>query len=487
MKIMTLLAVVFFMAGIVLGNVERGKAAQTKDMASQTNLAERADGNQGSPAPDDRKSGQGVVEKAQDGAAAIDMSRATNAVLAQKNQEQEQMPSMAGEQANDATQNREGEIKEPGNAASVKDESADVKREGADRGDGRFYALLAIGSCSFALLGLCAALICRLLLPVKTLPFALAEAMDGVSLRIENRLAALEKDGETRNREVFARIDELKSAVARISRPSPPQATTDPAMDFFKGLSGKQAPAESTRATVSGVDRIGELERRNNELAAAKQRLEDEKRRLEDEKKAREEAEAKAGDESLRYREELEKMARSLQEANAARDEVARKYADAMERCRKYETEMADIQGIYGVKDDPDFLPLMEKLKRWSQNCMEDVALVKSALVIVCQGEKVSVETFMGALKDISVSLSSLLLAEGMGETDIEKELRTWAVHVQKLSTANRQFTLQVPSVGAAIDTSTMKVVSGNPSVVGGVRSWAVYGAFSIQYMAEVI
>ena len=93
----------------------------------------------------------------------------------------------------------------------------------------------------------------------------------------------------------------------------------------------------------------------------------------------------------------------------------------------------------------------------------------------------------MGALKDLAMSLSSLLLAEGVDEKDVEKELRTWAVYVQKFSTPNRQFTLQVPSIGAPIDTSSMKVISGNPSVVGGIRSWAVYGAFSIQYMAEVV
>ena len=361
----------------------------------------------------------------------------------------------------------------------------DVGNKRAPQGDWVSLTVLAIVICSFVVVGFCAVHICRSVRLGNEMRLSMVEAIDGAALRIENRVADSEGKGEKRGQEVLSRVDEVKSTIVRVAKhgTQAPQSTVNPAAEFFKGAS-RNLVASSNNASSEEVGLVAELERQNRELTAAMQRLEDEKSTLEADRKK---CEGDAAAEKTRYRTELERIARDLQAVNAAKDEMERKYEEAMAKCRKYEAEMTNLCGVYGFKDDPAFLPLMEKLTRWSRENLDDVALVKSALVIVRRGEKASMETFMGALKDLAMSLSSLLLAEGVDEKDVEKELRTWAVYVQKFSTPNRQFTLQVPSIGAPIDTSSMKVISGNPSVVGGIRSWAVYGAFSIQYMAEVV
>lgn len=343
--------------------------------------------------------------------------------------------------------------------------------------------VVTIGIGALLLFGLlfCSALVYRLKIRYEGFSTTVAEIIDGAVQTIEKHMAEIKEDGDVRHIEEMTRLDELKSAVARGQRSGSQRErnTMSPSVDFFNERPQSVVVAPGSNV---GVDNglIARLESQNRELETKIKELEKEKTEWEG-------IVNEARSEKLRHQDELGRKEQELRSANAAKSEAERKCKETEAKCRAYESEVSDLNGVYGLKEDPDFCPLMEKLKQWSRVGMDEVAFLKAALVVVGRGEMSSIETFMGALKDISTAISNLLQKGGADEKAIESELRAWSEYVHKFSTPSRYFDLMVPSVGVPIDPSSMKTVSGSPSVVGGVRTWAVYGKMSIVSMAEVV
>lgn len=204
------------------------------------------------------------------------------------------------------------------------------------------------------------------------------------------------------------------------------------------------------------------------------------------------EAEKKGWDlsqENKKIRLDIAKLEEQMKNIQGERSELECKYNQMQQRCRDLESVVAHKDSIYGLGDKPELNPYLEKLQVWNNSAPRDVAIIKSALVLGAMPiDKVDNDTFMGALKDISMSITSIMLGMRKSETEIRAELQGWASCLQRaFSSPNRQFSLVVPEVGGAVDVTCMRIHGNAANRVNGVRSWAVYGPFAVKYMAEIV
>lgn len=190
----------------------------------------------------------------------------------------------------------------------------------------------------------------------------------------------------------------------------------------------------------------------------------------------------------------LQKRVRELEDERAdtestiseLRDELSQKQTllHEKEQSEKVLSAKAANRGLEGLEGLEDF---QRKLESWRAKAPNEVEIAMAELLLIANCDKMEPEALMGMLKDVSVSVSTILSKNGFGAEEARGELQELASAIQQFSSPARQFSLEVPSIGSQIDTETMKVVEGNPTTVGAVRAWAVYGAFGIQYAAEVM
>ena len=190
----------------------------------------------------------------------------------------------------------------------------------------------------------------------------------------------------------------------------------------------------------------------------------------------------------------LDGVERQLKDTEQKVLNLTRKNSDLIQqneelRCRELESAVTRRDSIYGLEEKPEFQPFLNELQAWNNDAPREVAIIKSALVLgVMPPDKVDNDTFMGALKDISMSITSIMLSMKKSETEIRTELQKWATYLQRVfNNQQRQFSLVVPEVGSAVDVTWMRVGGNVANRVNGVRTWAVYGPFAVKYMAEIV
>jgi len=134
---------------------------------------------------------------------------------------------------------------------------------------------------------------------------------------------------------------------------------------------------------------------------------------------------------------------------------------------------------------DPDFQPLLKMLDEWDANNVPGSALARASLFIFADRKNLPPKIWQRALGDLSLGLASAMNAEKKSPAEAADVLGTWKVAIQKRASDGPSFSLNLPVIGAQIDTSWMYSKSG-AAKVSRICSWAVYGQSGNVYMAEV-
>ena len=202
------------------------------------------------------------------------------------------------------------------------------------------------------------------------------------------------------------------------------------------------------------------------------------------------EAELAAAKSSL----EAEKVARESDRDSAARELAAEKAARNAER-ENAERTLASVSAERDAarsrvfpdefSGDSAFEPLLAQLDAWDADGAPGASLARASLAIFADRKNLPANIWQRALGDLSLGLAAAMDAAKMAPVDIVSSLGSWKTAIERRAAGGPSFSLNLPSVGAKVDTSWMNAKSG-AATVRRVLSWAVYGQSGNAYMAKV-
>ncbi len=374
---------------------------------------------------------------------------------------------------------------------------SDVKIENCDNDNGKTEIKEEEFSVSYALIFLCMLFVSSLLgvglwLCIRKLFVEVEESLKNVEKYISCSITdSLNKKIETLSENNSKYIDDLLSSISRLSQ----QVNQNSISSTSQHNAVLQRLATLEKRTFTISPRVvqesstdNKSARSDEESVALRNEVESLKCRLKESdgriKQLTEEIQN-----AVTYKKDAEALNLKLNNVQNEKEEIERKYAHEQKHCRDLESKVSEIDLIYGLNNKDGFVKYLNKLNDWRKNFPSDVILIKSALILLGMPKnKVDDDTFMGALKDISTAIVSVMLAQNRSEVEVKNELQNWADFVQQnFSGADRQFTLQVPAIGANVDATFMQPRQNAAVNVRGVRSWAVYGPYAIKYLAEVV
>lgn len=133
------------------------------------------------------------------------------------------------------------------------------------------------------------------------------------------------------------------------------------------------------------------------------------------------------------------------------------------------------------------FPELLDDIVSWSDRKLRGVEVITSSLHVLTTMPLVDDETWLMALRNVSIGLS--YVSESLNENAEANVSRLvkWSKALSVLAKTSNQFSLSVPSIGSKVDYSWMTpIVEKSKTDVSSVRSWAVYTAFGVRHNAEV-
>lgn len=133
------------------------------------------------------------------------------------------------------------------------------------------------------------------------------------------------------------------------------------------------------------------------------------------------------------------------------------------------------------------FPELVDEIASWANRKLQGVDVILSSLHVLTTMSLVDDETWLMALRNISIGLSYVSSALGEAPDASVSRMVKWSKVLVKISTSNKSFSLSVPSIGSKVDYSWMTpVVENGKADVSSVKSWAVYTAYGVRHNAEV-
>lgn len=283
---------------------------------------------------------------------------------------------------------------------------------------------------------------------------AAVKLRDKLSEEVSRLSSEVAKRDQARDAEIANAREEIKTRIEKASAEEMANLRAEAKIARDERDVAKRA-TEDLQAQKSAVDAA---------LVAARASLDAEKVARENDRTAaeRELATERAARESDRKMAE-EKLAELVHERDAA---VARVFPEEFH-------------------DDPDFQPLLSMLDEWDARGVPGSALARASLSIFADRKNLPPKIWQRALGDLSLGLAAAMNAEKRSPAEAADVLGKWKAAVQKRASEGPSFSLNLPLIGAQVDTSWMHAKPG-AAKVSRIGSWAVYGQSGNVYMAEV-
>lgn len=113
-------------------------------------------------------------------------------------------------------------------------------------------------------------------------------------------------------------------------------------------------------------------------------------------------------------------------------------------------------------------------------------AAVRAALSAFASCNGLDENAWLTALRDIARGLSESAAARGASPKEGFELLSRWSHFLSQFSAPGHEFDLNLPAIGASIDTSWMTPARAGASKVSRVVTWAVYTKSGVRHNAEV-
>lgn len=186
-------------------------------------------------------------------------------------------------------------------------------------------------------------------------------------------------------------------------------------------------------------------------------------------------AKPSGGDAPPDWRTQLE--AAHAAEQQAKRDAQTARESEKIALERAAASREAEKSAIDGLRRSGDAAAEAEKAAQ---------AVVRAAISAFASCRGLDENDWLTALRDVARGLSEVAAERGASPKDGLALLAKWSRVLSEFSTPERKFDLNLPAIGADIDTSWMTPARAGASKVSRVVTWAVYTKSGVRHNAEV-